>query len=83
MPEPVVQVEIPANLWDPETTEEASLINWLAPEGGHVEEGDEIAEIMVEKVTMAVTAPAAGTLHIKAETDATVRLGDVIAEIRP
>jgi pyruvate/2-oxoglutarate dehydrogenase complex dihydrolipoamide acyltransferase (E2) component len=75
------EVRIPDDFWDRARGEEASLINWLVAEGGRVQAEQEIAEIMFEKSTMIVSAPAAGTLHIEMPVDSVVRLGDVIARI--
>ncbi len=42
-----------------------------------------IAEIMVEKVTIDIEAPASGRLVIVMPVDTPVHLGDVIAKIYP
>ena len=44
-------------------------------------EGDKIAEVLVGKASVEVTAPADGTIHIKAEESEIVSGDDVIAEI--
>lgn len=78
-----VPVIIPEDLWESEGDEEAVLVGWLAHDGAAVAEGTVIAEIMVEKVTIDVVAPASGRLAIVAAVDAPVRLGEVIATIYP
>lgn len=80
MPIPVV---IPEGLWEPQAGEEAYLVGWLAQEGDAVEEGVVIAEIMVDKVTLEIEAPAAGRLVIRVPVDASVTPGTVLAEIHP
>ena len=79
---PVV-VAIPKDLWEPHGDEEAILVGWLARDGAVVAEGAVIAEIMVDKVTVDVTAPASGRLAIVTPAEARVHLGDVIAKIYP
>lgn len=81
-PQPV-RVVIPENLWEPHGGEEAVLIAWLAQDGASVEAGEVIAEIMVEKVTIDIEAPASGRLAIVTPVDTPVHLGDVLATIYP
>ena len=78
-----IPVTIPPDLWEPQAGEEAYLVGWLAQEGDAVEKGAVIAEIMVDKVTMEVEAPAAGRLAIRVPVDAPVAPGAVLAEIHP
>lgn len=42
---------------------EGTLVQWLKSEGDTVVEDEEIAEVEAEKVTVAVVAPASGTLR--------------------
>ena len=86
MPEPTdspVAVVLPDTLWEPQGDEEAVLVAWLAPDGAAVTEGAVIAEVMVDKVTIDVAAPASGRLAIVTPAEARVHLGDVIAKIYP
>ena len=83
MPEAAVPVVIPEALWEPEAGEEAVLVGWLADEGAAVRQGERLAEIMVDKVTLDVEAPASGRLAIHTPVDAEVRPGAVIATIHP
>ena len=78
-----VLVAVPEDLWEPHRDEEAVLVGWLAHDGAVVAEGVVIAEIMVDKVTIDVAAPASGRLTIVTPVDARVHLGDVIAKIYP
>ncbi len=78
-----VPVIIPENLWEPHGDEEAVLVGWLAQDGASVEAGVVIAEIMVEKVTIDIEAPASGRLVIVTPVETPVHLGDVIAKIYP
>ena len=78
-----VAVAIPADLWEPHGDEEAVLVGWLAQDGAAVSEGAVIAEVMVDKVTIDVAAPASGRLAIVTPVDTRVHPGDVIAKIYP
>ncbi len=78
-----VPVVIPENLWEPHGEDEAVLVGWQAQDGASVEAGTVIAEIMVEKVTIDIEAPASGRLAIVTPVDTPVHLGDVIAKIYP
>jgi len=72
-------IAIAADLWDEDA--EAVITNWLASDGAHVNEGDLIAEIMVEKVQHEIRATASGTLSIVKAADEIVAKGDVIGTI--
>lgn len=78
----VVPVAVPP-LWDPSDVPEGALVNWFVQEGAEVKEGDTIAEVMVEKVTYQITAPATGKIRNLVPLDTAVRPGSVIAEIVP
>ena len=63
--------------------EEGTILQWLVSEGDEVEEGDAIAEIETDKVSMEIEAEDAGTLaQILAEADESVAVGDAIAFIQ-
>ena len=63
--------------------EEGTILQWLVSEGDDVEEGDAIAEIETDKVSMEIEAEDAGTLaQILAEADASVPVGEAIAFIQ-
>ena len=72
-------ITIPFDLW--EEDEECVITGWLVDDGGHVEEGALIAEIMTAKVQYEIHAPATGTLSIKEEADAVVAKGAVIGSV--
>lgn len=73
-------VIIPADLWD-EDDQTGSMLLWLHADGAHVAAGELIAEVLVEKVTLELAAPATGTLRIRVEAEAVVNKGDMIAVI--
>ncbi|MCJ7871311.1 lipoyl domain-containing protein [Marinovum sp. 2_MG-2023] len=72
-------IVIPSDLWDED--EECVITSWLVDDGGSVEQGALIAEIMTAKVQYEITAPATGTVSIKEEADAVVAKGAVIGSI--
>lgn len=73
-------VIIPADLWD-EDDKTGSIVLWLYADGATVKQGDLIAEVLVEKVTLELEAPASGTLRIRVEPEVVVNKGDAVAII--
>jgi len=74
------EVRIPADLWD-EDDKTGSIVLWLYADGAQVKQGDVIAELLVEKVTLELEAPASGTLRIRVEPEVVVNKGDIVAVI--
>jgi pyruvate/2-oxoglutarate dehydrogenase complex dihydrolipoamide acyltransferase (E2) component len=72
-------VTVPADLWDPGL--DGAVSAWLFGDGDLVRQDDLIAEVMVEKSSYEITAPASGRLHIRIAAEAPFRPGAVIAEI--
>jgi pyruvate dehydrogenase E2 component (dihydrolipoyllysine-residue acetyltransferase) len=63
--------------------EEGTLLKWLVSEGDEVSEGDSIAEIETDKVTMELEAEDSGTLaQITAQEGQDVPVGESIAFIQ-
>ncbi|HHI01151.1 MAG TPA: dihydrolipoyllysine succinyltransferase [Thermococcus litoralis] len=52
---------------------------WYKNDGHEVKEGEEIAEVMIEKVTVIVKAPASGRLKILVPENGEISQGQVIA----
>lgn len=75
-----IPVHIPRDLWE-EDDKTGSIVLWLHQDGAKVTEGDLIAEVVVEKVTLELVAPASGTLRIRVEPDVVVNRGDIVALI--
>jgi pyruvate dehydrogenase E2 component (dihydrolipoamide acetyltransferase)/2-oxoglutarate dehydrogenase E2 component (dihydrolipoamide succinyltransferase) len=63
------------------TMTEATLVEWKAKEGGHVEKGDIVLAIQTEKIKWDVEASASGYVHILAEVDVTAPVGRVVGLI--
>ena len=62
--------------------EEGTLIKWIKGEGDEVEEGDPIAEIETDKVTLELEAEDSGTLsELYASEGQSIPVGDAIAVI--
>ena len=75
----MTDVLLPQDLWDEDKS--GSIVLWLYKDGSRVKEGEVIAEILVEKVTMELTAPATGLLRIKVPIEVEIRKGDLLAII--
>jgi pyruvate/2-oxoglutarate dehydrogenase complex dihydrolipoamide acyltransferase (E2) component len=60
---------------------EGALATWFVADGDHVAEGQLIAEVMVDKVSGEVTAPAAGRIHLLVAEEQTARQGEPIAHV--
>ncbi|EHR77882.1 dihydrolipoyllysine succinyltransferase [Thermococcus litoralis DSM 5473] len=54
---------------------------WYKSDGDEVKEGEEIAEVMIEKVTVIVKAPASGKLRILVPENEEISQGQVIAVV--
>jgi len=73
----------PAGVWpdDADDVEEAVVANWFVRDGASVEAGETVAEIQIEKVSVDVPAPEAGTIERLVEESGEFRRGDPIARI--
>lgn len=70
----------------PDDTDEAEgvVVNWFASEGREVKEDESICEIQVEKVSIDIPAPVAGTIsEIECEEDDEITPDDTLAWIDP
>ncbi len=74
-----IDVSIPKDLWEEDN--EAVITSWLISNGGSVNEGEIIAELMVEKIQHELAAPASGKLTIRKDIDEVVAKGDTVATI--
>jgi 2-oxoglutarate dehydrogenase E2 component (dihydrolipoamide succinyltransferase) len=63
--------------------QEAVLTEWFKQDGDVVEKDEPLFVIETDKVTLEVTAEAAGTLKILVRADETVAVGTVVATIEP
>lgn len=69
---------------DAEESEAGIVANWFVREGAHVDEGDTLCEVQVEKVSADIVAPVEGELvEIILEEDAEFDRGDTLAWIVP
>ena len=60
---------------------EGVLATWFVSDGDQVASGQLLGEVMVEKVSGEVLAPAAGQVHLLVGEDQTTRQGEVIARV--
>jgi pyruvate/2-oxoglutarate dehydrogenase complex dihydrolipoamide acyltransferase (E2) component len=77
----VADIIVPEGLWDTEKVPEGIIANWFLRDGGSVQAGATVAELMVEKTTYEITAPVAGRVRIFVAKDGVVRPGTVIGRI--
>lgn len=72
-------------LWPEEVTDDAGLvINWFTSEGAHVDEGQRLCEVQVEKVDVDVHSPVDGVLdEVVVGEDEEFQRGDVLAYVTP
>ena len=75
----MTDVRVPLDLW-PEDDNAESIV-WLFADGAAVIEGDLIAEILVEKATLELYAPASGTLRIGVDAEHAIDSGQLVASI--
>lgn len=75
-----IEVELPDMGED--AGDEATVAEWYAEEGDHVDEGEVLVEMTYDGSTFDVLAPASGTLLEQlVEEEDIVRVGDVLAII--
>ena len=60
---------------------EGVLATWFVSDGDRVESGELLGEVMVEKVSGEVLAPAAGRVRLLVAEDQAARQGEVIARV--
>ncbi len=60
---------------------EGVLATWFVSDGDQVASGQLLGEVMVEKVSGEVLAPAAGRVRLLVAEDQTARQGTVIARV--
>jgi pyruvate/2-oxoglutarate dehydrogenase complex dihydrolipoamide acyltransferase (E2) component len=77
----MADIVVPDGLWDAGKNPEGIVANWFFRDGGTVEAGANVAELMVEKTTYEIAAPAKGRLHILIPKDGVVQPGAVIGRI--
>lgn len=61
--------------------DEASLVEWMAPDGSTVKEGQPLYALESDKSVQEIDAPAGGTLKILVPAGEVYKVGTVIAEI--
>lgn len=61
--------------------EEGTVLSWLVEDGAEVAAGQPLVEVETDKATIAVEAPAAGTLRIVAAIGAVLPVDGMLAEI--
>jgi pyruvate/2-oxoglutarate dehydrogenase complex dihydrolipoamide acyltransferase (E2) component len=77
----MIDITVPPELVD--DNDEVVLLTWVYADGAIVEQGKLIAELMIAKAQLELSAPASGRLRIFAPVDSVIRKGEVIARIEP
>jgi pyruvate/2-oxoglutarate dehydrogenase complex dihydrolipoamide acyltransferase (E2) component len=76
----VTEVRFP-RLSEEQPEAEGVLATWFVSDGDQVASGQLLGEVMVEKVSGDVVAPAAGRVRLLVTEDQTTRQGAVIARV--
>lgn len=64
-----------------QTMTEATIQKWFKKDGDKVNEGDELLEVMTDKVSVVIDSPGTGILKITAQTDETIPVYGVIGYV--
>lgn len=75
----MIEVRMEDHFWQGDG--EAVLTTWYVDDGDHVDIGDTIADIMMEKSQIEIEAPASGIIRLRAAPEQPLRKGDTIAVI--
>ncbi|MDZ4375295.1 MAG: lipoyl domain-containing protein [Phenylobacterium sp.] len=60
------------------TMTEATVVEWLVPQGGRVSAGDPVLTIETDKTTIDIEAEATGEVHHHVEQGVTLAPGEVV-----
>jgi pyruvate/2-oxoglutarate dehydrogenase complex dihydrolipoamide acyltransferase (E2) component len=63
--------------------EKAKVLKWLVEEGQIVEEDDEIVELLTDKATFTVPAPATGKVTKKVKENEEISVNTVLGTVTP
>ncbi len=67
-----------------ESVTEGTVLEWHKDEGDFVEEGETVVEVSTDKVDAEVPAPESGTIaKVLKQPDETVKVGEVLAQLKP
>ena len=75
----MTDVVVPNDLWEDDS--EGVIAVWFFRDGERVRAGDVLADVMNEKATSTLEAPASGTITIVVQPDVPVVKGQVVARI--
>jgi pyruvate dehydrogenase E2 component (dihydrolipoamide acetyltransferase) len=79
--EPIV---LAPDLWRDRQSDEGVVVNWFKAVGAPVRQGEVVAEVMIDKVTLEVQSPTDGTIgRVLVAQGGVVKAGTVLAEIVP
>lgn len=72
-------IRVPDDLWDDDSA--GVISTWLFDDGDEVSAGDVVAEVMNEKMSFEILAPASGRLSIFTPAESEIRLGQEIGSL--
>jgi pyruvate/2-oxoglutarate dehydrogenase complex dihydrolipoamide acyltransferase (E2) component len=75
-----MDLTIPNDLWE-DNGLTGSISVWLYEDGASIRAGDILAEVMVEKATYELIAPASGVLRIKVAPEVVIDKGAIVGVI--
>lgn len=75
----MTDIKVATGCWNDDET--GALSTWFVKNGEQVTEGDLIGELMSDKVTFEVLAPASGPITLLVEAEQEVRIGETLARI--
>ncbi|MFA5060436.1 MAG: lipoyl domain-containing protein [Candidatus Omnitrophota bacterium] len=66
-----------------EEIKKVTIASWLCKSGDHVKSGDDLVELVTDKASFAIDAPASGVIHkILLKEGSEASIGDVLALIQ-
>ncbi len=74
----MIEIKVPAV---GESISEVTLVKWLKKDGEWVERDEVLCELESEKATFELNAEKAGILHIVAQEDQTLNIGDLACKL--
>lgn len=75
----MANINVPIDLWDDDGV--GVISSWYFNDGDQVASGTVVAEVMVEKTSFEILAPADGELKITAPVETEIALGQTIGRV--
>lgn len=78
-----IPVRLDERLFESSMAPEAILVAWGAPQGAWIEQGERLAEVLVEDMRHEIIAPVSGRLIDPAPASGILEPGDLICRLAP